>query len=467
MKLTFLGANRQVTGSRYFLEAGGIGLMIDCGLFQERQYVSRNWSPCCPIPPDKVHTLLLTHAHLDHSGLLPRFVHEGYHRRILTTAPSVELTALVLRDSAYIQEEDARFKTKRHMKEGRPNFKPILPLYTAEDAEKAIRLLQPVPYDTPYKITDNVSVTYHDAGHILGSAIIEVTVRDNQQTRRIVFSGDIGQWDKPLIRDPSLLNEADYVVMESTYGDRNHEKTAGVEVELAKVINKAVKDGGNIVIPAFAIERSQEILWYLGRLTAAKTIPRLMVFLDSPMAIDATEMFRRYPGCLDAETRSAFAAGKNPLSFPNLRLSRTSDESKSINAIRGTCIIMAGSGMCTGGRIKHHLVNNLSRPDATILFMGFQSRGTLGREIVDGAKEVRVLGKSCPVRAHITQFRGLSAHADRDTLLRWIGHFKTKPRHVFLTHGEEGPAMSLAETLRTQQNQQVTVPEYGQSVELD
>lgn len=465
MRLTFLGANRQVTGSRYFLEAGGIGLMIDCGLVQERPFLERNWEQP-PIDPGRVHTLLLTHAHLDHCGLLPRFVSQGYNRRILTTLPSIELTSLVLRDAARIQEEDAAYKIKRHRREGREGPRPVTPLYTKDDAEKAIKLLHEVPYDKPFKINDKVSVTYHDAGHILGSAMIEVHVTEDHRTRRIVFSGDIGQWDKPLIRDPSLLDHADYLVMESTYGDRNHEKSASVEVEMARIINQAVEDGGNVVIPTFAIERAQEIIWHLGRLAAAKAIPRLMVFLDSPMAVDATEMFRRYPQCLDEETKRDFAAGRNPLHFANLRLCRTTDQSKSINTIRGTCVIMAGAGMCTGGRIKFHLVNNITRPAATILFTGYQAVGTLGRQIVDGEREVRILGQSYPVNAKVVQFRGLSAHADHDALLRWLGHFKKPPRRLFLTHGEEHAALSLAKELHRERGMDVLVPEYRQSVEL-
>ncbi|MCE9589342.1 MAG: MBL fold metallo-hydrolase [Planctomycetes bacterium] len=465
MRLTFLGANRQVTGSRYFLEAGGIGVMIDCGLVQERAFLDRNWENP-PIAPDRVHTLLLTHAHLDHSGLLPRFVKQGYRRRILTTAPSIELTALVLRDSAHIQEEDAQFKIKRHEREGRTGPRPVLPLYTADDAEKVLKLLYEIDYGQPFKLNDNVSVVYHDAGHILGSAMIEVRVNEGGEQKRIVFSGDIGQWNKPLIRDPSLLDGADYVVMESTYGDRNHENVQGVEVEMARIINEAVAAGGNVVVPTFAIERAQEIIWHLGRLAAARAIPQLMVFLDSPMAVDATEMFRRYPRCLDEETKKAFASGKNPLQFPNLRLCRSPDESKAINALRGTCVIMAGSGMCNGGRIKHHLVNNIARREATVLFTGYQSVGTLGREIVDGAKQVRILGQMYPVNAKVVQLRGLSAHADHDALIKWIGHFTTKPRRVFLTHGEEEVSLGLAEEMRSKHGYDVLVPEYKQSVEL-
>lgn len=480
MRLRFLGANRQVTGSRYLLEAGGKRLLIDCGMFQEREFQSRNWDPC-PEPAESIDTVLLTHAHLDHVGLLPKLVREGFPRtpagsgsnpsgggggHILATAPSVELAGIVLRDSARIQEEDAEFKAKRHAREGRADAKPALPLYTVADAEAAIKLLRTVPYDQPVPVAPGVSVTWHDAGHILGSAMLEVVAREDGRTRRLIFSGDIGQWSKPLIRDPSLLERADAVIMESTYGDRDHEKPPDLEAAIGQIVNDAARAGGNLLVPTFAIERPQELIWYLNRLLRAKRIPRLMVFLDSPMAVDATQVYERNRPLLDDQTQAELKAGRDPLRFPSLVLARSREESKAINHVRGTAIIMAGSGMCTGGRIKHHLAHNLERPEATVLFVGYQAEGTLGRELVDGAKEVRVLGEVKRVRCRVRQLQGLSAHADRSSLLRWVNHFSPPPGRVFLTHGEESASLKLAETLRAEHDWNVTVPAYGEWAEI-
>lgn len=465
MKLHFLGANRQVTGSRYLLDSGGKQVLIDCGMFQEREFLNRNWEPS-PIPPRQIDALLLTHAHLDHCGLIPRLVREGYRGPIYCTPPTAPLAELVMQDSADIQAEDVEYKKKRHAREGRRGPFPEDLLYDEKDVALATTLFKTVNYRQPTAITDTISVTYHDAGHILGSAMLELRVTEGATTRKILFSGDIGQWNKPIIRDPSLFTEADYVVMESTYGDRTHEASGDVETHFANIIQETVARGGNVVIPTFAIERAQELIYYLSRLVHARRISDLPAYLDSPMSVDATEIFRRFPDCFDSETWQLVRSNESPLKFPGLRLARTADESKAINRVKGSAVIMASSGMCNAGRIKHHLRQNISRPESTILFVGYQSPGTLGRQILDGLREVRIHGEIFKVNAHIERMYGFSGHADRPGLLKWLGNLRQPPQHVFLAHGEEQTAENLASHIRDVMKWPVTVPNYRQVVEL-
>ncbi|MHC4383466.1 MAG: MBL fold metallo-hydrolase RNA specificity domain-containing protein [Planctomycetota bacterium] len=465
MKLRFLGANRQVTGSRYLLEAGGLRLLVDCGLFQQREDAHHNWEPS-PVAPGDVDRVLLTHAHLDHSGLLPKFVAEGYTGPVLTTPASMELSQIVLEDAARIQEEDAAYKKRRHEKEGRRGRYPEVPLYTGADAAAALRLFERVSYGEPVALNEHVRAVYHDAGHILGSAMVEVVAREDGNSRRVVFSGDIGPWTRPLSHDPTVFAEADYVVMESTYGDRDHVDAEPIPDALSRIINDVVERGGNVVIPTFAIDRAQTVLFHLGELVRARRIPRLTIFVDSPMAVDVTTLYKGYRHLLDEEAQRLFERGEHPFQFPGLHFVRSRDESRAINSIHGTCVVMAGSGMCTGGRVKHHLRHNISRPESTVLFVGFQARGTLGRQIADGENQVRIHGRRQPVNARIEQLQGLSAHADRTDLMRWLGHFTSPPRRLFLTHGEPQASDALADLVRAQLGWDVQVPEYGASVEL-
>ncbi|OHB83779.1 MAG: MBL fold hydrolase [Planctomycetes bacterium RBG_16_64_12] len=465
MKLQFLGATRQVTGSKYYLEAGGAKILIDCGMFQEREYRDRNWEPS-PVPARRVDALLLTHAHLDHCGLTPRLVKEGFGGPIFATAASADLVDVILRDSAEIQMEDAAYKKRRHQKEGRSGRHPEVPLYTTADVERALPLVKIVRYGQEIKIDGEVRVTFHDAGHILGSAVVEITVGRGEQLRRLLFSGDLGQWDRPILRDPTLFHEADFVVMESTYGDRDHDRRESIESQLGRVIRETVGRGGNVVIPAFAVERAQELMFYISRLVRAEEIPNVPVFLDSPMAIDVTDVFLRHRECFDEETWQMISSGEPPLRFPGLSMVRSVEGSKAINKLRDPAIIMAGSGMCNAGRIKHHLRQNITRPESTILFVGYQVRGTLGRQILEGNPEVRIHGRPWPVRAQVEEIHGFSGHADRTALLRWLASFQTPPRRLFLTHGEEEGALSLADRVRSQMGWQVDVPEYQQEVDL-
>lgn len=466
MRLHFYGAARQVTGSRYLLEAGGLRIMIDCGLFQERRYLDRNWAPP-PVSPNSVDYVVLTHAHLDHVGLLPKFVNAGYDKTVLCTEPTVELADIVMMDSARIHEEDAKYKAKRHKREGRKGPHPDVPLYTVQDAEKACGLLVGHPYNERIKLNDSVSLRFIEAGHILGSSCVEFTVREHNQTKHVLFSGDIGQHDKPLIRDPDEVDGADYVVMESTYGGRNHRDAGDAESQLERVIKATAARGGNVIIPTFAIERAQELMFHLGRLVHADRIPDLPISLDSPMAVDVTEVFYKFRDYMDKETRAMFDAGNPPLRYPGLKLVRSVDQSKALNEAKGSNIIMSASGMCTAGRIKHHLAHNIGRPESTIVFVGYQAEGTLGRIIVNGAPQVRIHGREFQVRARIEQIHGFSAHADNDGLLDWCKHFHKPPKRMFLTHGEESAAFKLREEIRDQFAYDVDVPKFMEAVDLD
>jgi metallo-beta-lactamase family protein len=464
--VNFLGAAQNVTGSAYFLEANGVRLLVDCGLYQERELRARNWDPF-PVPPHTIDAVLLSHAHLDHSGLLPKLVREGFAGKIYCTHATYDIVQIILMDAAHLQEQDAEFKRKRHQREGRKGPYPEVPLYTANDATASFPRFSTLSYEEPVQISDGIEATFHDAGHVLGSSMVKVKVSQNGEQKTLVFSGDVGRWDKPMLRDPTIFKEADYILVESTYGDRLHEDQKGIETTLAEIINSTRKRGGNIVIPSFAFERAQEVLYYLNKLLLENRIPHLLVFLDSPMATSVTEVFERYPDLLDEDMVELMRQKKSPFDFTGLKMTRTTDESKVINHISGTVVIIAGSGMCTGGRIKHHLVNNISRRESTILFPGYQAIGTLGRQIVDGAKQVRILGQMYPVKARIAQINGFSAHADRDELLRWLSGLRRPPLHLFVTHGEPDVARYFADFMKEKTGWEISVPRYKDEVVLD
>lgn len=466
MKLTFLGANRQVTGSRYCLEANGKRVMIDCGLVQERKFLDRNWEPCA-IDPTSFDALLITHAHIDHIGLVPKFVKDGFDSPIYATKPTVALADVMLRDSARIQTEDAAYKQRRHRKEGRRGRHAEVPLYVVDDVAKAMPLFHSVDYQVPIAVAEGITATWHDAGHILGSAMIEIAVTENGERRTIVFSGDIGQRDKPLIQDPSHFEHADYVVMESTYGERDHDPEGDVESQLKEIIRDTVDRGGKVVVPVFAVERAQELMYYISRLVHADRIPDIPIFLDSPMASDVTNIFRKHREWLDEETWELINSNEPPLRFPGLKIARSAEDSMAINQITTPCIILSTAGMCNAGRIKHHLRLNIGRRESTILFVGHQANGTLGRRILDGEKEVRIHGRTRRVFAKICSIDGLSAHADRIGLIDWLSHLKSPPRRLFLTHGEEGASLALARTIKDRLGWEATVPEYGTALDLD
>jgi metallo-beta-lactamase family protein len=458
--LSFLGAARNVTGSRYLVEVNGSRLLIDGGLYQERDFVGRNWD-AFPVPPKSLDAILLTHAHLDHSGYLPRLAKQGYRGIVYSTPATAEIAAIAFADYAHLQVEDLEHKRTRHQREGRQSPHAEVPLYNDADAVACERLFRTVGYERPVEVADGVEATFHDAGHILGSAMIRLVISGNGGgARTVVFSGDIGRWDKPILNDPTVFDQADYVVMESTYGDRLHEDQADIDSLLEDAILSTVKRGGNVVIPSFAIGRTQEVLYRLNGLFVAKRIPRLSVFIDSPMALRVSEVFQRHRELFDREMTTLEREGHSPFRLPNLKTTDSIEASKAINQVRSGAVIIAGSGMCTGGRIKHHLVANIAREESTILFVGFQAAGTLGREIAAGASEVRILGQIYPVRAAIKQIQGFSAHADRAELLRWVSGLRSAPRQVFVTHGEPESAESFAALLTAQKGWSAQVPHY-------
>jgi metallo-beta-lactamase family protein len=465
VKLHFWGATRQVTGSKFCLEHDAQRVLIDCGMFQEREFKDRNWETL-PVPPSELNAVVLTHAHIDHCGLLPRLVKCGFRGPIYMTRPTVDLVEIMLRDSSKIQAEDVKYKQKRHRKEGRIGPHPYEPLYDEADVDETCGLRKPVPFNQVQEIGRGITVTFRNAGHILGAASLEFRIKNGRSENRIVFSGDVGQWNKPLVRDPVRFSRADFLVMESTYGDRRHQEAGDVPSQLQEVITSAVHRGGKVVIPTFAVERAQELMYYLSQLVHQHRIPHAPVFLDSPMAVDVTGIFMRHHDCLDRDAARMLAAGKPPLHFPGLQMCRTVEESKAIRDVEGPAVIMSTSGMCDAGRIKHHLRNYLGDPNSVILFVGYQGNGTLGRIILDGKKEVRIHGRSYNVRARIAQIFGFSGHADADGLQRWTEAFDPTPRQTFLVHGEERSALTLEKTLHSR-GWNVQVPHYRTTVELD
>jgi len=466
LKLQFLGAAQNVTGSRHLLEANGVKVLVDCGLYQERDFKARNWEPFV-VPPDSIDAVLLTHAHLDHCGLLPKLVREGFKGRIYCTAATSEIVQIILLDSAKIQEEDAEYKRKRHKREGRKGRYPDVPLYTTADAEACFPLFSRVKYRKSVDLGNDVEATFYDAGHVLGSSIIRVKVRQGGQERIILFSGDIGRPDRPIVCDPTVFDAADYVFIESTYGDRVHQGPEDTKKEIAEVINTTKKAGGKIIVPSFALERSQEVLYYINELLLAGAIAQLTVFLDSPMAARITKVFKGHPELFDEEMTEFIDKHESPFNFPGLKIVQSTKESKAINKIRGTVMVIAGSGMCTGGRVKHHLVNNISNGRNTIMFVGYQAMGTLGRRIVNGEKEVRILGQEYAVKARIARIGGFSAHADREELLRWLRGLKKPPRKLFVVHGEANSAQQFGDYVRKETGWKVSVPAYRDEAILD
>ena len=466
IKLRFLGAAQNVTGSRHLLQANGVRLLVDCGLYQERQFRERNWERF-PIEPGSIDAVLLTHAHLDHCGLLPKLAREGFSGKIFCTAATAEIAQIILLDSAKIQEEDAEHKRKRHKKEGRKGPYPEVPLYTTQDAEACFSLFSPVKYKQSVDIGDGVEATFYDAGHVLGSSIIRVKLRQGTEERIILFSGDIGRPDRPIVCDATVFDKADYVLIESTYGDRVHQDTEDIKKLIGEVINSAKKAGGNIVVPSFALERSQEVLYYINELLLANAIPRLKIFLDSPMATRITNVFKRHPELFDEEMTEFVKRHNSLFSLPGLEMAGKAEESKAINDIKGTVMVIAGSGMCTGGRVKHHLINNISRPESAIMFVGYQAIGTLGRRIVDGERQVRILGRKYQVKARIVRIHGFSAHADRDELLEWLSELEAPAKRLFVVHGEDKSAKAFGDYVREKMGWEVTVPGYQDEVILD
>lgn len=468
IQLRFLGAAESVTGSRHLIEFNHSKVLIDCGLYQERALRSRNWEDFGFEPAD-LDAVLLTHAHLDHCGLLPKLVKEGFKGKVFCTPATAEIAKIVIADSAKIQEEDAEYKTKRHKRAKYTPPRPVEPLYTIEDAEACIPMFSPVAYEQPLCVADDVEASFYEAGHIFGSSIIKVTVKFDGQSRTILFTGDLGRIGKPILKDPAIFEEADYVFVESTYGDRVHTSVEDTKEQLCDAVNTTYAAGGNIIVPSFSIERAQEVMYYMNELLMEDRVPNIMTFLDSPMAVRVTEVFKKHPELYDAEMTALMSQNESPFTYPGLKLVQSTRESKSINHIKGTIMVIAGSGMCTGGRVKHHLVNNIARPESAVLFVGYQAVGTLGRTIVDSMPndQVRILGEHFPVKANIVQVHGFSAHADKVEILTWLKHLKTPPRKVFIVHGEKESAHSFKDYLTEETGWDIMVPKYQDTVKVD
>ena len=434
MKLTFFGAAHAVTGSCHCLEVNGRKILIDCGLQQGRDEHDDN---ALDFSPSYIDYVLVTHAHIDHSGRIPLLVKEGFSGPIYTTRLTAQLLSIMLRDSAHIQESDAQWQNQKGKRAGREEVEP---LYTLTDAEEALQLLNTQEYGQIFELCEGVEVRFCDAGHLLGSSCVEIWATENGVTKKLVFSGDLGNVDQPVIRDPSFVTEADYVIMESTYGDRNHQPPESYTEALAALIDDVFSKGGNIVIPSFAVGRTQELLYFLREIKnegMVKSVPNFTVCVDSPLAAEATKIYAGdLHGYLDEEAIAVLQGGDNLFTFPGLTLTQSTEESKALNMDKSSKIIISASGMCDAGRIRHHLKHNLWRPECAVVFVGYQGEGTLGRRLLEGAKSVKLFGEEIAVRARILNFPGLSSHADRDHLLDWIGHFSPKPDQVFVVHGD-------------------------------
>ena len=464
MKISFHGADRNVTGSCHLVECAGKRILVDCGLYQgRRELVEENAEPM-GFAPASIDFLLLTHAHLDHCGRIPLLAKRGFDGEVITTAASLELARLVLLDAAGLQEEEARYQERRAKRRHGKRKKSFEPLYTTLDALNSLEYFgRKADYDQPLQLAPGIRATFFDAGHILGSASILLELEEDGRSHRLLFSGDLGYSGRAILRDPAAPPEVDTVVMESTYGDRLHKQLQPSIDELYDVINETVGRGGNIIIPTFALERAQEILYYLREGAQGGLIDRYTtVFLDSPMAISATQIFERHPECFDTETLDLSKGGKDPFNLPGLHFTRETADSMAINRIEGGAVIMAGSGMCTGGRVRHHLKHNLWNRRSSVVFVGFAAQGTLARRIVDGAKRVSIYGEEIEVRASIHTIGGFSAHADQSELLAW--HAKTgNPKTTYLVHGEEKSMQALAQKIA---NSHVEMPELHQQYEL-
>ncbi len=466
MKLMFIGADHEVTGSCHYLEAAGKHILVDYGM---EQGINVFENVPLPVNESMIDYVFLTHAHVDHSGLLPLLYARGFRGQIYTTDATADLCSIMLRDCAHIQTMEAEWKNRKAKRS--ETVQAVEPLYTMEDAEGAIRRLVACHYNQEIEVCDGIRIRFTDIGHLLGSASIEIWLTEEGRTKKIVFSGDIGNKHQPLLKDPSLTKSADYVVMESTYGDRLHsaERLDYVK-ELAAVLKETFDKGGNVVIPSFAVGRTQELLYFLRKIKVERLVEgfeNFPVYVDSPLAVEATGIFQdnRWE-CFDEEAMELVREGINPISFAGLKLAITSDESREINFIDTPKVIISASGMCEAGRIRHHLKHNLWRPECTILFVGYQAVGTLGRSLVEGADEVRLFGEPIQVRAQIKQLAGLSGHADKNGLIEWISGFEEKPKKVFIVHGEDCVCTGFAETLKIEYGQRAYAPYSGTEFDL-
>ena len=474
MNITFLGAAKTVTGSNFLVEAAGKKFLVDCGMYQGKAALEMENSEEFLYDVSEIDFMLLTHAHIDHSGRIPKLYNEGYRGPIYAHRATVDLCAIMLPDSGHIQETEVEWKNRKRLRAG---LEPLPPLYTAEEAAKCLEIFKPVEYDQIIDVADNIQVRYNDAGHMLGSSIIEIWVTENGKTEKIVFTGDIGNNDIPLLDSPTMIEDADYLVMESTYGSRLHMRNDDKANIFLNVVSETLDHGGRVVIPSFAVGRTQEILYEIDKIKDShkddeefqrkyQQLMKTPVFVDSPLAISATEVFKKNTDLFEEEVQEKLRHGNHPLEFPGLQFTRTADESKALNETYYPSIIISASGMCDIGRIKHHLKHNLWNPASTILFVGYQAPGTLGRTIVDGADKVKIFGEEISVNARVEYIEGYSGHADQEWLLNFVYSFIKKPKHIFLVHGEEESEEVLKGLIEKNTEIPVTIPSFGEKYEV-
>ena len=474
MKITFLGATKTVTGSNYLIEAAGKKFLVDCGMWQGKAELEEENYQEFEYDPKEIDFMLLTHAHIDHSGRIPKLYKEGYRNKIYAHKATCDLCTIMLPDSGHIQEQESTWKNRKRMRKGE---EPREPIYTAEDALKCLQIFEPVQYDEIIDITPEIHARFNDAGHMLGSSIIELWVEEDGKRIKTVFTGDLGNNDIPLLSEPTMIEDADYLVMESTYGSRLHMRNDNKAEDFLNIVSETLDNGGTVVIPSFAVGRTQEILYEIDKLKDIrkdeefrrkyKTLMRTPVYVDSPLAISATEVFKENMNLFDEETQKEISKGENPLEFPGLKFTMTADESKALNEDTTPSIIISASGMCEVGRIKHHLKHNLWNPKSTILFVGYQAPGTLGYNIVNGAKTVKIFGEEIAVNARIEYIEGYSGHADQEGLMNFIYSFIQKPKHIFLVHGEEESQNVLKSKIEEETNLPVTIANFGETFDLE
>ncbi len=465
MKLTFFGATRTVTGSKYVLQANGKNILIECGMYQghRAEWLERNTH--LPFDSSKIDAMLLSHAHIDHTGVIPVLGRSGFRGKIYCTDATADLCGVMLMDSAHIQEQDAAFLTKKNAKKGLP---PVQPLYTQADTQAVLGQFQPVgSYNQPAPITDGVTATWLDAGHMLGSAMIVIDIEEGGRKVRLAFSGDLGRGHNDILRDPDHPRDADYLLTESTYGNREHESLDNVNDRVCAIINRALEKNGKIIIPAFAVGRTQQLLYTLYQITQSRCIPSLPVYVDSPLSLQATEVFKRHPECFNKKFHDLMMNSHNPFSMSNINYVGSVDESKAINDFQKPCIIISASGMAEAGRIRHHIKNNIENDRNTILIVGWCAPHTLGAHLASGHKEVNIFGEPYQVRATVETIDAFSGHADKNELRAWAERVTGPLRGIFVIHGEEEPALAFAETLRgLHPKANVRVPEFAESAEL-
>ncbi|MEF2144440.1 MAG: MBL fold metallo-hydrolase [Desulfovibrionaceae bacterium] len=465
MKVSFLGAAQTVTGSCYKLECNGIKFLVDAGMFQGNAEIEKRNEQTDHYDAKNIDFILVTHAHIDHSGLLPRLVKRGFKGVIYTSEPTRDLLEIMLLDSAHIQEMEAEFVNRKRSRRG---GKEVEPLYSQADVEKTLPLIQTVEYEKPFEPKPGLKVMFRDAGHILGSAFIRIEYQHGEKPTSLLFSGDLGRPEQLLVNNPAMPRTPDYLFLESTYGNRNHKDDSNSLDELAAAVAYSYSNGEKVVIPAFAVERSQQIIYSLFLLYKQGRLPHDMpVFLDSPMAIRATEVFRKHPEFFDEQTRNYLENGENPLDLPNLKFTLTTEDSQAINSTPGPAIVISASGMATAGRIKHHLKHNLWRPGASVVFVGYQGMGTPGRKIISGVSKIRLFGEDVAVKAKIFTINGFSGHAGQSELLDWVSTFRNEKMKVFLIHGEPQSQQALAEILRAEYKLDVHIPDYLEEVTLE